>query len=110
MKPIKSVTNKITELAGEYHRLIAGDHHKERDCHWSIETRWSYGKPPVYIVQHSGYLHHTDTARFDSYDAALAYLREEIKDALEIERFHKAEIDGIRFPDDIHGELRPFEL
>lgn len=107
---MKAVTNRITELADEYHRLIAGDHHKERDCHWSIETRWSYGNAPVYIVQHSGYLHHTDTAKFDSYDAALAYLREEIKEALEIERFHKAEIDGMRFPDDIPGELRPFEL
>ena len=90
--------------------MISGDHHKDRDCHWTIETRWSYGKEPVYIVQRNGYLHHTETAKFDSYDAAMSYLREEIKEAIEIERFNKQELTGIRFPDDIPGELRPFEL
>jgi hypothetical protein len=55
-------------------------------------------------------LHHTETAKFDSYDSALAYLRDEIKDALEIEQFNKVEVEGIRFPDDIPGEMRPFEL
>ena len=94
----------------QYHELIAGDHHKDRDCHWFIETRWSYGNAPVYVVARNGYLHHTETARFDSYDCALAYLREEIQDAIEIERFNKAEVAGIRFPDDIPGEMRPFEL
>ena len=101
---------QITKLADEYHKMISGDHHKERDCHWSIETRWSYGKPPIYIVEHSGYLHHTETASFDSYEAALAFLRDELKDALEIEGIYKEQINGIRFPDDIPGEMRPFEL
>jgi hypothetical protein len=110
MKQMKTTTNKITKLAGEYHKLISGDHHKDRDCHWTIETKWSYGKDPFYIVERNGYLHHTETARFDSYDSALAYLREEIKDALEIERFNKQELSGIRFPDDIPGEMRAFEL
>jgi hypothetical protein len=107
---MKKIEKKIAELAKQYHELIASDHHKDRDCHWSIETRWSYGNAPVYVVQRNGYLHHTETARFDSYDGALAYLREEIQDALEIERFNKAEVNGIRFPDDIPGEMRPFEL
>ena len=110
MRPMKKTEKKIAELADEYHKLIAGDHHKDRDCHWSIETRWSYGNDPVYVVARNGYLHHTETARFDSYDGALAYLREEIQDALEIERFNKAEVEDIRFPDDIPGEMRPFEL
>lgn len=101
--------DKITKLAEEYHKMIAGDH-KDRDCHWSIETRWSYGNAPVYIVEHDGYLHTTDRAIFNSYDAALAYLQEELQDAIEIERFSRHEIDGIRFPDDIPGEMRPFEL
>jgi hypothetical protein len=107
---MKTTTNKITKLAADYHKMIASDHHKDRDCHWSLETRWSYGNAPVYIVERNGYLHHTETAKFDSYDGALAYLREELKEAIEIERFNKAEVNGIRFPGDIPGEMRPFEL
>jgi hypothetical protein len=101
---------QITELAEKYHALIAGDHHKDRDCHWHIETRWSYGNAPVYVVEHRGYLHKTERSTFDKYETALAFLRDELKDAIEIEEFHKANIDGIRFPDDIPGELRAFEL
>ena len=101
---------QITELAAKYHKLIAGDHHKDMDCHWHIETKWSYGKPPVFVVEHCGYLHETERATFDKYETALAFLRDELKDAIEIEEFHKAQIDGIRFPDDIPGELRAFEL
>jgi len=40
----------------------------------------------------------------------MAFLRDELKDAIEIEEVHKAQMDGIRFPDDIPGELRAFEL
>ena len=101
---------QVTELAEKYHKLIAGDHHKDRDCHWTIETKWSYGNPPVFIVEHKGYLHETERSTFDSYETALAFLRDELRDAIEIETIHKEQLEGIRFPDDIPGELRPFEL
>lgn len=101
---------KITELTGEYCKLISGDHHKDKDCHWTIETRWSYGQAPVFIVEHDGYLHETERSIFDSYEAAMAFLRDELIEAIEIEKFNQAQIDGIRFPDDIPGELRAFEL
>lgn len=108
---MKSKTEKqITELSSQYYNLISTDHHKDRDCHWTIETKWSYGQPPVYVVEHRGYLHETERATFDSYEGALSYLKSEIKDAIEIEGFHKTSIDSIRFPDDIPGELRAFEL
>ena len=102
--------NRIPELSVKYYDLISGEHHKDRDCHWSIETLWSYGKPPVYIVEHKGYLHETEKATFDSYETAMAFLRDELIEAIEIEKFNQAQIDGIRFPDDIPGELRAFEL
>lgn len=101
---------RITELSAQYYELIGGEHHKDRDCHWNIETLWSYGKPPVYIVEHKGYLHETEKATFDSYETAMAFLRDELIEAIEIEKFNQAQIDGIRFPDDIPGELRAFEL
>ena len=103
-------TERITKLAQEYHELISGDHHKDKDCHWTIETRWSYGNPPVYIVSHNGHLHKVEKTTCGTYEAALAVLREELKDAVEIEQFSKAECNDIRFPDDIPGELRAFEL
>lgn len=101
---------RITELSAQYYELIGGEHHKDRDCHWSIETLWSYGQPPVYIVEHKGYLHETEKATFDSYETAMAFLRDELIEAIEIEKFNQSQIDGIRFPDDIPGELRAFEL
>lgn len=105
-----NLEKQIEKLTVEYHGMISSDHHKDRDCHWSIETRWSYGKPPVYVVRHDGYLHSTDEAICDSYAGALAVLRDELQSAIEIERFSKAELEGVRFPDDLPGEMRAFEL
>jgi hypothetical protein len=106
MKP----QEKITKLAGEYHELIAGQHHKDKDCHWQIQVRWSYGNAPVFIVSHNGYLHKMEETICGTYEAALAVLRDELKDAIEIERCSIAEGNDIRFPEDIPGELRAFEL
>ena len=104
------IEKQVTELAEKYHKLIAGDHHKDRDCHWHIETKWSYGNDPVFIVEHKGYLHETERSTFDKYETALIFLRDELKDAIEIEESTQQMNDGIRFPDDIPGELRAFEL
>lgn len=81
--------DKITELAGEYHKLIAGDHHKDKDCHWSIETRWSYGQEPKFIVRHRGHLFHDVDTVCATYAEALATLRSELKTAVTLERLHK---------------------
>lgn len=89
--------DKITEFASEYHKLIAGDHHKDKDCHWSIETRWSYGQEPKFIVRHRGYLFHDVDAICDSYAGALAVLRDELKTAVTLERLHKGKSDSEAF-------------
>jgi hypothetical protein len=104
------IEKQITELAEKYHKLIAGDHHKDRDCHWHIEVKWSYGNDPVFIVEHKGYLHETARSTFDKYETALIFLRDELRDAIEIEESTQQMNDSIRFPDDIPGELRAFEL
>lgn len=48
--------NKVTALALEWQYLIAKDHHKDRDCHFEIIKRWSYGEKPYYTVSHDGYI------------------------------------------------------
>lgn len=46
----------IAKLVGFYQRTLV-DHHKDRDCHFSIVKKWSYGDEPVYAVEHDGYIH-----------------------------------------------------
>jgi hypothetical protein len=55
-------------------------------------------------------LHETERSTFDKYETALIFLRDELKDAIEIEESTQQMNDSIRFPDDIPGELRAFEL
>ena len=80
---MKTIQEEITELTEEWYFLIGKDHHKDRDCHWYIETRWSYGHPPTYTLQHFGYIIDRIEEECDSYELALARLKdiltEEIK-------------------------------
>jgi hypothetical protein len=103
---------QIQKLASEYHKLIGGDHHKDRDCHWMIETKWSYGSPARYIVRHYGYVYDEVEIICTSYDGALAALREELKRAIEMERINKEQEEGAGFPhDDLPSEVKlAFEL
>jgi hypothetical protein len=66
----------ITKLTDEWYALAGRDHHKDRDCHWYLETVWSYGHPPKYRVRHDGYLLHEINEVFPSYDEALIGLRD----------------------------------
>lgn len=55
-----SLDEQITALAAEYQELIRYDHHKERDCHFSVEKVWSYGEAPRYRVEQQGYINEWD--------------------------------------------------
>ena len=80
------VQEDIVRLSEEWHDLISGDHHKDKDCHWYIETRWSYGKQPEFRVLHHGYVTDNIEIACDSYDTALMELRTIIKRAIEREK------------------------
>jgi len=67
---------EITDLTQQWYTLIGPDHHKDRDCHWYIEAKWSYGQPPKYNVQHWGYILGDIEEECDSYDEALLKLKE----------------------------------
>lgn len=77
---------KFTALTNEWLNTIGPQHHKDRDCHFSIERRWSYGEPPVWIAEHYGYWvtehfkKECSTYR-DAVQALIDMLTEELADA-----------------------------
>jgi hypothetical protein len=76
----KKLIEEITKLSEDWYFLIGKDHHKDRDCHWYIETKWSYGHPPMYTVQHFGYIIHPNVEiECHSYDEALTLLKNLLK-------------------------------
>jgi hypothetical protein len=67
---------EITDLTEQWYKLIGPDHHKDRDCHWYITTKWSHGRSPEYCIVHHGYiLGELDETR-QTYELALERLKE----------------------------------
>lgn len=54
-RTLPELESRLTALTSKWMSLIGPEHHKDRDCHFYIERRWSYGAPPVWRAQHSGY-------------------------------------------------------
>lgn len=50
-----NISDQITELAKRWYNYVCKDHHKDRDCHFYVQKKWSYGQEPVYIAYHYGY-------------------------------------------------------
>jgi hypothetical protein len=80
----EEILNQITELSKEWYILIGGDHHKDRDCHFYINTVWSYGKKQKYRVEHYGYIFRDIEEEFDTYDEAAMFLLNKIKEMIKI--------------------------
>jgi hypothetical protein len=51
-----TLEQEITTLTEKWYRYVNLDHHKDRDCHWYIEKRYSYGDEPYYQAFHHGYI------------------------------------------------------
>ena len=83
---MKEIVEEITKLSDEWYRLIGPSHHKDKCCHWYIETKWSYGQPPKYNVQHWGYILGDIVEECDSYDEALLKLKEILIEKIEEEK------------------------
>ena len=74
---------KIRKLTDDWYSMIAINHHKDRDCHWYINTVYSYGKFPVYRIEHYGYIIHEDISEeYSSYEDAEERLIEILKEAI----------------------------
>ena len=87
------IIEEITKLSDEWYTLIGHSHHKDRDCHWYIETKWSYGQPPTYSVQQWGYILGDIVEECDSYDEALLKLKEILIETIEKEKKFEEEIN-----------------
>ena len=83
---MKNIIEEITKLTDDWRSLTAKDHCKDRDFHWYIETKWSYGQPPKYSVQHFGYILDEIVEECDSYDEALLKLKEVLIEKIEEEK------------------------
>lgn len=59
----------IQELVSAWYEYVSFDHHKDRDCHWYIETITDYcydGEIKTdYVVKHYGYI--ADSHQHDNY-------------------------------------------
>jgi hypothetical protein len=82
----EEILNEITELSKEWYILIGGDHHKDRDCHFYINTVWSYGQQQKYRVEHFGYLYRDVEETFDTYKEAADCLLNTLKLMIEREK------------------------
>lgn len=81
--PAANAVEIMTELGALWMDYVCQDHHKDRDCHFSIDQSFSYGDPPVWTAAHFGYVDdgfgHACAAgskerQFSSYDAALDFM------------------------------------
>ena len=82
----KEILDQITELSKEWYTVIGGDHHKDRDCHFYINTVWSYGRKQKYRVEHYGYIVENIEEEFDTYREAAEFLLNTITDMIKIEK------------------------
>ena len=88
---MEKILEEITKLTEEWRKLISKDHCKDRDFHFYIETKWSYGKSPTYIVQHYGYILDSIQEEFKTYEEALQELKKFLEDSIEEEKKYKYE-------------------
>ncbi|MCD6429387.1 hypothetical protein J7L09_01695 [bacterium] len=82
---IKKLEQEVTRLAHLWYKYISQDHHKDCDCHWYIERRWSYNRKPQWIVWHRGYIFDGAEIKCKNYQEALEKLIKLIKKALQKE-------------------------
>lgn len=88
---MNELINDITKLTKEWYTLIGPDHHKDRDCHWYIETKWSYGQSPEYHISHNGYILSDINETWPKYELALNRLKHLLE--VEIKQYRNKDED-----------------
>jgi hypothetical protein len=83
------IIEEITTLTNEWYELIGPSHHKDKDCHWYINTKWSYGYAPTYIVEHYGYILSDIEIECSTYKEALEVIKQQLEIAIEREKEFK---------------------
>ena len=93
---MEKIIEEITKLTNEWYNLIGPRHHKDRCCHWYIETKWSYGQPPTYEVQHWGYIRDEVRVVCSSYNDALVALKAELENAINYDNDNFLEFELVK--------------
>ena len=65
---------KIIQLNKIWYALIGGDAHKDKDCHFRINTHYYYGDKVEWEVEHHGYIMDEVFVDFDTQKEAEEYL------------------------------------
>ncbi len=78
----EEILNQITELTKKWYIEVGKDHHKDRDCHFYINTVWSYGQKQKYRVEHYGYIFRDIEEVFNTYNEAALFLLKKIKEMI----------------------------
>ena len=84
-KTIKELEQEVTHLAHLWYEYVSKDHHKDCDCHWSIERRWSYSEKPKWYAFHFGYIFDGREIECETYEQALEELIELMREAFQKE-------------------------
>ena len=78
-----TLEEEITVLTEKYYKYVSLDHHKDRDCHFWIEKKWSYGNPPTYSAHHNGYVgSDLNTKDFDEEEDAMMWLADNLRNKI----------------------------
>jgi len=83
---MENIEESILKLTNEWYFLIGKDHHKDRDCHWYIETKWSYGLLPKYYIRHFGYILDEIEILCDRYEDSLKKLKNCLENVIKKEK------------------------
>ena len=84
-----TLNEEITMLTEKWYQYANLDHHKDRDCHWYIEKRWSYGDEPYYQAFHNGYLlEDWSSPKCGTAELAETILRDKLKNEIDSAIMH----------------------
>jgi len=87
---MEATTNSLIANTKVYCELVSIDHHKDRDMHFEITQRFSYGQEPYWYILHNGYISDMATEVYsvehqtkqDAEQALVEWLHEQIVDLL----------------------------
>lgn len=80
--------SRIDELVAELYEAQAGEVCKDRDGHWQVVERWSYGEHAGWYIEHDGYIYelsggeYGEEGPFATRAAALNRMVEHLRDAI----------------------------
>jgi len=80
------LVSEITRLSKAWYNYVSGDHHKDRDCHFTVARSWSYGAEPEYTVSHYGYIADSiSAAGFKTEEEAFRYIHRQLSSIIKKE-------------------------